>query len=41
MFLSYRNQLVDLQDKSTDRFPYDGNIAVANGLILTKSSTKK
>ena len=41
MFPSYRNQLVDLQGKSTDWFLYDGNIAVGNGLILTESSTKK
>ena len=26
MFLSYRNQSVDLQIKSTDWFLYDGNI---------------
>ena len=26
MFLSYRNQSVDLQNKSTDWFLYDGNI---------------
>ena len=26
MFSSYRHQPVDLQSKSTDWFPYDGNI---------------
>ena len=26
--LSYRNQLIDLQSKSIDRFPYDGNFDV-------------
>ena len=40
MFLSYRNQSVDLQGKSADLFLYDENIVVADGFILTKSSTK-